>query len=238
MPPHAFRRMSKMKRRTILRRLEVNLPSFSVPFIKWGREIDKATDTSWLYASDRNPGLPDRIPADFLEGRELDIKGKHYVSRAIERHRKEEGRMIKLEVIDFAFYGNRHKYGSLYIDGLEWYNADSGCTASGTAFHEADPLVDYYWKVELYKIIRKEDGFFEEPGYETGQRTQRFTTMGELYATAAYVSLFRVLGPFSLYEGSYCTVPRKKDLILSVDAEDNVTIGSAIRNRWINYLAK
>lgn len=226
-----------MKRKTLLAKLEKNLPSFSLHYIKWGKEVDKAEDRSWLFSDENNPTLAERIPEDYLVGiQAMTSNGVHYTSRR--REDRENERMVKLEIMDFGYYGNTHKYGELYIDGVEWKAEETGTIRFCSELREINPLVSYAWNVKLCKIIRPQDGFFEQDGYESGSSTQRFTDLSELYATAAYVALYRVLGPFSLYEGSFCTVPKKKDLILSVDDQDNVSIGRELKHYWNQYFEK
>ena len=226
-----------MKRKTLIGRLKKNLPSFALPFIKWGEEVDKAKDRSWLYLDEGNTLLAEHIPEDYLAGLKVTTSdGKHYTS--ITRSEQEKGRIVKLEIMDFGFYGNTHKYGELNISGVEWREDETGMYRSCSELREIDPRISYSWNVKLCKIIRPEDGFFEQDGYESGCNTQRFTKLSELYATAVYVALFRVLGPFSLYECASCVVPRKKDLILSVDDRDNVSIGSGFKRYWNQYYEK
>ena len=227
-----------MKRKTLLKRLEKTLPSFSLPFIQWGEEIDKTTDKRWLWEDQKNPSLPEQITEDYLVGIHVETpNGDHYTSAR--RFGRESSRMVKLDIMDFAFYGNTHKYGTLIIDGVEWHPGnDNKTSVLSSELREKAPLVQYAWDVELFKIIREEDGFFEEPGYETGSRTARFTSLAELYATAAYVALYRILGPFSLFEGSWATVPQIEELLLSVDSNDNVKIGSFLKKYWYQYFEK
>ncbi len=223
-----------MKRYTLIKRLERSLPSFSLPYFRWTEEVDKTEDRSWLYSDRNNPTLAEHIPEDYLVGiRATTSDGAHYTSRR--KVEREKWRMVKLEIVDFGYYGNTHKYGKLVIDGVEWYSDELGGCRIYSELREIEPLVSYAWNVNLCKIIRPEDGFFEQYGYESGRSTERFTDLSELYATAAYVALFRVSGPFSLYEGSFCTAPRKKDLVLSVDNQDNVSIGKEFKHYWEKY---
>lgn len=220
-----------MKRKTILKRLEKNLPSFALEFIRWGEKKDKSKDLSWLFEDDYDSNLPVQIPRDFLVGAKATVDGNLYVLE----NKRECCRVLSLEITDFAFYGNTHKYGELFIDGVEWRCKEKGSIRMGGDLDKVEPRAQYSWKVNLCKIIRPEDGFFEADGYESGERTQRFTQLSELYGMAAYVALFRVLGPFELYEGSHCCVHKKKDLILSVDENDNVTIGRENKHYWNQY---
>lgn len=220
-----------MKRKTLLCRLEKNLPSFSLEFIRWGEKMDKSKDLSWLFEDDYDCNLPVQIPRDFLVGAKATVDGDLYVLE----NKRECGRVLSLDITDFGYFGNTHKYGELFIDGVKWICKEKETIRMCRALDEVEPRAAYTWKVNICKIIRPEDGFFEADGYESGERTKRFTQLSELYGMAAYVALFRVLGPFELYEGSHCCVHKKKDLILSVDENDNITIGRENKHYWNQY---
>lgn len=221
-----------MKRDTLLKRLEAALPSASLPYYRWGEERDKKEDRSWLYIDSDSfrdsfgngiPRLPEKIPADFLCGITAEYNGRTLVSG---RRPDRDYRKVTLNVTDYASYGNTHKYGSLCIEGLNWLTPEGGYLIS-SSLRDVEPRVVSFWNSDLRHIIRPEDGFREADGYETGEGTQRFTSLTELYTVAAYVVLLRILGPVRFYDCDRCVVPKSDELILQVDDDDNVIIGKA-----------
>lgn len=84
-------------------------------------------------------------------------------------------------------------------------------------------------KTRLFRILPQKE-IDENPldweSYEAGVATERFLDATEMFATAAFVTLYRFEGPLALLNSDFCIAYDKKDLILSVDSQDNVQIYS------------
>lgn len=213
-----------MKRSELISIIEKKLPPFGLKYIDHrDREVDKTKDRTWLYRDesyDNKERLPEKIPADFQTG--IVYEGED--GRRFHTEERDNYRKVCLEVTDYGAYGNTHCYGRLYISGIEWMSED-GKYYFSNAFQKKHPLAAAFWKTDLRHIVRDEDGFGDEPGYENGFSTGRFTFFKDLILTAAYVTLIRIEGPVRLYEMSYGIVPEDKYLIVAVDGNDEVTIG-------------
>ena len=84
-------------------------------------------------------------------------------------------------------------------------------------------------ETRLFRILPQKE-IDENPldweSYEAGVATERFLDATEMFATAAFVTLYRFEGPLALLNSDFCIAYNKKDLILSVDSQDNVQIYS------------
>ena len=234
-----------MTREEALKKLEPFIPSLKREYIRWGKTVDKNIDKSWLYRDesyrkshatwndpDREKYLPEVISEHFLEGLTIEVEGESYVA---ERSREYDYRRVYLEVTDFACYGNTHKYGKLEIDGLHWRKVGekSGWHSWGRLSDE-EPRVTGIWDIDLFRIVGEgEMAGSECPPFEA---TARFVYLDELVATAAYVTLKRIEGPFILDNASsYATVREAKDILVTVGADGNVEWGEKIK-RILNLI--
>ena len=121
-------------------------------------------------------------------------------------------------------YGNTHKYGKLQIEGLRWSRIGSNTATSWNKLGDVEPRVQGIWDVDLFRIVAEGEMSAEE--CPVGEATARFTYIDELVATAAYVTLIRIQGPCVLDNASsYATERTDKDILLSVDKNDEVTFG-------------
>ena len=230
-----------MTREEAIEKLAPFIPSLKREYNRWGELRDKNKDRSWLYRDesyrkpsakwddpDRERYLPEVIPENFLEGTVADIDGeKFYVKRSypsIER----DYRRVYLEIMDFAMYGNTHKYGKLQIDGLSWSRIGPNSRTASFKLDDVEPRVKGIWDVDLLRIVAEgEMGGGECP---PGEATGRFVYLDELFATAAYVTLLRIQGPCVLDNASsYATVRTEKDILLRVAENDEVTFGPKLK---------
>lgn len=225
-----------MTREEAIKVLEPFIPSLNREYKRWGEKlIDKTQDKSWLYRDEyferpsakygdpnRSEYLPEKIPADFLVGIEAEDNGEKYVSC-----NGEGSRRAHLEITDFAYYGNTHKYGKLQINGLYWVSKETGYTLLSSKLSDIDPRIQSIWDVDLFRIV--EDGEMSMSECEPGAATGRFVYLDELIATAAYVTLIRVMGPVEMDNASsYATVRKDEDMLLTVDKNDNVVFGDKL----------
>lgn len=225
-----------MTRQEALEKLQALIPSFRRDYIHWEKLVDKETDRSWLYRDelkwDKKNNLidyPEVIPADYMVGIKGTLKdnmtGEDVAYETVPHYAGDKRRKIALDIVDFAYYGNTHKYGTLKVSGVEWRNLTNGKTTMCSYLEDIEPRARFCWDVDLFKIIDDNDLSQKKDdwdSYDPNEATQRFESLAELYCTAAYVALLRYQGPIYLYEGSWCCVPEEIDYLLTVDENDNV----------------
>ena len=228
-----------MKREEVLERLKKWIPSFRREYTGYPNG-----EWDWLFRNDYDTHAPTKIPYDFLEGekmvdsrgRELIVSSRHLRPSYIEykkTHGELPGRHIHWNYTTFA--GHPHHYMTLKTSGQEFTFQEDGKTWSTTVW---DSELEKYPKLKqasrimetkLYRILPQEE-IDENPldwdHYEAGDVTERFLDAAEMFATAAFVTLYRFEGPLVLLNSDYCVAYDKKDLILSVSSRDNVRIYS------------
>lgn len=229
-----------MKREEVLERLKKWIPSFQ-------REYTGYPDGEWdwLFRNDYNTHAPTKIPYDFLEGekmvdskgRELIVSSNHLRPSYIEyrkTHGELPGRHIHWNYM--AFPGHPHYYMTLKTSGQEFtFTDEKGKLYSTTVW---DSELEKYPKLKQASMIMETRLFRILPQveidknpldwehYEAGAATERFLDAVEMFATAAFVTLYRFEGPLVLLNSDFCVAYDKKDLILSVSSRDNVRIYS------------
>lgn len=218
-----------MRRENLMQMLIPHIRFFNSEYRRWGEPTDKDEDLSWLYLDDlTHAPLPVKIPANFLEGIQVVEDNKTWTTQA----RKDcPGRKVNLEVMDFAPYGNQHKYGELYISGVEFVNGDT--CRFGFFMNAMDNRIQPSWKIDIRKIITERDSFAGGDGYELGEGTQRFDDLLELCCTAAYVALLRIEGPFVMYYGDRVCVLGKDKIMLKVGVNGAAYLGPVLKKLLI-----
>lgn len=233
-----------MTREEALKRLKGYIPSFNRKYIHWEKLVDKEQDMSWLfldefYRADWNDWnskpvkLPTVIPYDFLIGIEGELNHKTYHSIHNWDSENYPHRHIALDITDFGNFGNTHKYGTMSASGIAWREDGTKTFTHSSELQRKDPLARAIWKMDLRKILSKEDlgeKGCDWEGFDAGEATQRFSNMDELLCTAAYVALFRFQGPLYLNIGAFFVVPEDNDYLLRVDENDNVIIAPKLRD--------
>ena len=229
-----------MNREEAMKQLEPFIPSLTREYLRWGeKKVDKSKDRSWLYRDedfrkphaewndpDRERYLPEVIPEHFLEGTVAEVEGEKYVAKPNDYGRNY--RRVYLQVTDFAYYGNTHKYGQLQINGLRWCKEGGNSSHSWGKLSDIEPRVKGIWDVDLFRIV----GEGEMAGSEcpVGDSTARFVYLDELFATAAYVTLLRIQGPVVLDNASAYSVMRTKDdILLAAGADGSVEWGNKLK---------
>lgn len=219
-----------MKRTELMEMLKEFITSFNVDYNPYGDEVvDKEKDFSWLFEDEYvlKDKLPIVIPKDFLENTIVECDG----IKLIAQNKNDTGRKISLSVVDYGQFGNTHKYGELSISGVKLVDERDNTLFHSTELSRKNPLYKSWWKCKLCKIFTEQDmnAGGDWYGYEPGMSIERFYSYVELFATAAYISLLRVEGEFMLFCGEVYVVPTKDDILLTVDSDDNVTIGKYIK---------
>ena len=228
-----------MNRQEAMELMKVFMPSWSREFNdrRWLGEL------GWLYSDGINK-LPDTIPIDYLVGRAIiDSRGRqltvvdenHYAYRDKE---VPKGRTVNVDWMQFP--GHPHMYAKLKVRGTAWRGDEDGRTFTTNVFDKEIPKeqpelknVRHNHEIELFRILPQEDideAPYDWESYEAGCRTNRFLKFSELYATAIYVALLRVEGPFYLVDGDSVYAYNKKNLIITVSSRGTV--------RFYNEFAK
>lgn len=221
-----------MKRNQALNKLKACIPSFGRGYMRWGEEIDKETDKSWLYLDEtytqyKGNGkffLPEVIEPNFLIGVKTEIDGVTFESRNRDITNGLP-RTICLEVTDFAYFGNRHKYGQLKTSSPDWVNLSNSYMTRTNDLHEIDPRIGTIWKTNLRRILSPEDlgeKGCDWEGFSPHEATERFSDLDELYCTAAYVTILRFTGNYTLHVGSYAAMPDEDDFLVKC-IDGNIT---------------
>ena len=218
-----------MKRSELMDLLKKRISFFDREYKRWGEETDKTKDLSWLYLDDlAYDPMPVTIPKDYLVGLQASINGKDWETKP---RYDCPGRKVNLEVMDFGFYGNQHKYGEVFISGVQWVSGN--ISSFGSSFEAVENRARSNWKMDIRKIITEADSYAQTDGYNLGEGSERFENLEELYCTAAYVALLRIEGPFVMYLGSTVCVLGKDKIMLKVGRNGAVSLGPVMK-RLIN----
>ena len=226
-----------MTREEALAIIGKRMPSFGRTF----NDSDIFGELGWLYRTRNGRGLPDVIPQDHLVGRTFEYRGATirldhprntpYGKSARQAFGTPCGRAAGVEYQQYP--GHPHMYPTLEIEGV------TGMTVPPSGQPEEfrgiyllhDPEVQTHWSIDLMRIVPQEDiarAPYEWEYYSAGDRTNRFLDYGEILATAAYVCLLRIEGPFFLKEGNGLEYT-PDDLLMTVGPDDTVTITDKFR---------
>jgi len=153
-----------MTRGDAIEQLKPFIPSLNRAYRRWGELQNKAEDRSWLYRDEsfRRPGatydnpnkeeyLPEVIPEHFLEDTVVELKGHKY--KVVRENPLWTYRRVYLQVLDFGYYGNTHKYGQLKIAGLYWYDDERFVKVYACELNDIEPRVQSIWDVDLLRIV-------------------------------------------------------------------------------------
>lgn len=228
-----------MKREEVLERLKKWIPSFQREYTGYSNG-----EWDWLFRNEYySSGCPDKVPYKWLEGEKMvDSKGKEltvlnrHLQKEVQEYRRKnkepQGRHIHWEYRSFP--GHPHYYMELKTSGPQFTFVDEQGRRCSTSVWESE-LEKYpnlkgassILETELFRILSQKD-IDKAPGdweyYEAGFSTNRFLDAAEMFATAAYVTLYRYEGPLVLLRSNYCVAYNKEDLILSVNSRDTVTV--------------
>lgn len=223
--------MLKLTRKEALGLLKKHIPSFGRKF----NDEDIYGKTGWLYR-DYSVKLPETIPADFCVGETTEYRGEtiKFINGSDSKTRRFEKELFgfpdgRLVSINWEQYpGHPHLYPKMEVQGLAGFiqDADGNEKEFQCPYLLNEKKYADNWDIEPLRIVPQEDidkAPYEWEGYEAGDRTNRFLDHNEILLTAAYISLLRIEGPFFLKEGEYYAQYNKKNLLLSVDSDDEMT---------------
>ena len=205
------------------------IPSFRMEFA----EADFLGEMGWI--ANCRPNVPDVIPVGYLEGKEMERDGKTfrsvdamYLRRKYGREPLPAGRLVAFSYMSYG--SNPHVYGNISISGVEMVYEDP----------ENDQVIstggqDYSFDIELCRILPQEEIDAWPRMWETyyaGCRTQRFSNFVELLATAAYVALTKIEGPFTMIRDNTFSY-EEKNRLMSVSETGEVQFSPLMEN-WLS----
>ena len=224
-----------MKREDAIQLLMPFVPSFQREFedeYLYGKD-------GWMFRSDQrfpNNGI---IPEKYLEGlkfkrdnRDFEIVSVNDFIRKFERIQMPEGRKISIDYNNYA--GNPHLYGRIGISGVEMVCHDVKAHKVTSTMPNSDEIkanpnlqdARYKWEIEPCRILSQEE-IDKYPHmwdmFYAGCRTNRFTDVKELIATAIIICLKVIQGPFFLIFGEHYEF-REEDCFLIVSADGDVQL--------------
>lgn len=223
-----------MKRKTILKRLQSKIKSFSQVTSEHEYFMMKNEDGSYIKESIlfRNDNkTPYKIPKDYGQGIKVEYDGKMVTS--IKYNPTKQYKKCNIELTDFRYYGNYHCYGKVYVEGCTWNIDGTTTNMTSSELSKNYPEARHNISWDIYKILTESDiveGKGDWEGYESGYQCSRFESVTELILSAVYTVLDRVEGPLIFYVGASYIVPDKKDILLVVDENDDVKLRSDIKN--------
>lgn len=214
-----------------------HIPSF-------GREFNDAEffgERGWMRQPDR--GAPvDIIPEHFLETESVTRNGIVYTVESAEslspfgNEKIPAGRAARVTYGSYA--GNPHLYGQLEIAGAILVGTDKerGRHSTYPMKSETDenPMLEFArwtWEYELMRILPQEE-IDRNPHmwdcYDAGCRTNRFNDLSELIATAAFLALDMIEGPF-FFNGNKGYMYDTQYILFTVDAHGEVEFTKNLR---------
>ena len=213
-----------------------HIPSF-------GREFNDAEffgERGWMCQPERDAPV-EKIPEHFLEGESIKRGDTVYTVESAEslwngNEKTPPGRGARVTYGSYA--GNPHLYGQLEIAGAILVGTDKerGKHSTYPLKSETDenPMLEFArwtWEYELMRILPQEE-IDHNPHmwdyYDAGCRTNRFNELSELIATAAFLALDMIEGPF-FFNGNKGYMYDTKYILFTVDAHGEVVFTENLR---------
>ena len=132
----------------------------------------------------------------------------------------------------FATYGNYHCYGEVSVEHSVWENVKTGAHTLSTELDKKFPDVEHTIRWNIDRVLFEDDitnGKGDWHGYEANETTERFDSYDELLLTAIYTILVRIEGPLKIKNDVLYVVVPDKDMLVTIDKDDNVILRSDIK---------
>lgn len=208
-----------------------HIPSFGRKF----KDAEYYGERGWMCQPDRDVPI-EKIPEHFLETESVIRNGIIYTiesADSLSRYENEKipaGRGARVTYGSYA--GNPHLYGQLEISGATLVGTDKERDKHSTyplkSEIDKNPMLKFArwtWEYELMRILPQEE-INHNPHmwdyYEAGCRTNRFNELSELIATAAFLALDMIEGPF-FFNGNGGYMYDTKYILFTVDRQGEVT---------------
>ena len=167
---------------------------------------------------------PWKISENYGVGIEAEYRGEKYISKKDD----DEGfKRCGISITDFSAYGNYHCYAEINVKHASWKNIETGSNLLSTVLSDKFPEVEYIISWNANRVLFEDDienGKGDWHGYEANQTTERFDSYDELLLTSIYTILVRIEGPLKIQNSVLYHVIPDKDMLVTIDKDDNVTL--------------
>ena len=171
---------------------------------------------------------PWKISENYGVGIEAEYRGEKYISK------KDDDNIFKrcgISITDFSAYGNYHCYAEINVKHASWKNIKTGLSILSTELSDRFPEVEYIISWNANRVLFEDDIVNSKGdwhGYEANQTTERFDSYDELLLTSIYTILVRIEGPLKIQNAVLYHVISDKDMLVTIDKDDNVILRSDI----------
>lgn len=171
---------------------------------------------------------PWKISENYGVGIEAEYRGEKYISK------KDDDNIFKrcgISITDFSAYGNYHCYAEINVKHASWENIKTGLSLLSTELSDRFPEVEYIISWNANRVLFEDDivnAKGDWHGYEANQTTERFDSYDELLLTSIYTILVRIEGPLKIQNAVLYHVISDKDMLVTIDKDDNVILRSDI----------
>jgi hypothetical protein len=170
---------------------------------------------------------PWKISENYGVGIETEYRGEKLISK-----KDDNGfRLCGISITDFSAYGNVHYYGEVDVEHAIWENIKTGSRLVSTVLSDRFPEVEYIIVWWINRLLFEDDlvnGKGDWEGYEVNNTTERFDSYDELLLTSLYTIIVRIEGPLKIQNAMTHEVIPDKDMLVTIDKDDNVTLRSDI----------
>ena len=167
---------------------------------------------------------PWKISENYGVGIEAEYRGEKYISK---KDTENGFKMCGISITDFSAYGNYHCYAEINVKHASWKNIKTGSNLLSTELSDRFPEVEYIISWNANRVLFENDlvnGKGDWHGYEANQTTERFDSYDELLLTSIYTILVRIEGPLKIQNSVLYHVIPDKDMLVTIDKDDNVTL--------------
>jgi hypothetical protein len=171
---------------------------------------------------------PWKIAENYGIGIETEYWGQKIISK---KDDKDGFKKCAISITDYKAYGNYHCYGEVSVNHATWENIKTGSHTLSTELDRRFPEVEHTISWNVDRLLFEDDivnGKGDWHGYEANETTERFDSYDELLLTAIYTILVRIEGPLKIQNDVLYVVVPDKDILVTVDKDDNVTLRSDI----------
>jgi len=171
-----------------------------------------------------------KISDSYGIGIEAEYRGEKLIS---EKDDDNGFKMCGISITDFKAYGNYHCYAEINVKHASWKNIKTGSSILSTELSDRFPEVEYIISWNANRVLFEDDitnGKGDWHGYEANQTTERFDSYDELLLTSIYTILVRIEGPLKIQNSVLYHVIPDKDMLVTIDKDDNVTLRRDIAN--------
>lgn len=164
----------------------------------------------------------------------IDIETEHRGEKYISKKDDDEGfKKCAISITDFSAYGNYHCYAEINVKHASWKNIETGSNLLSTVLSDKFPEVEYIISWNANRVLFEDDlvnGKGDWHGYEANQTTERFDSYDELLLTSIYTIISRIEGPLKIQNDALYVVVPDKDILVTIDKDDNITLRRDIAN--------